>query len=193
MSEMTTIRAAWPIEFRSIDERIVEGIAVPWNETSYLTPDPGGERFLPGSLTRSVRSRGDRLKLFRVHDHTTAIGRAVKMDARHPDGLWASWRIAQTPAGDAALQEIAEGMLDAFSIGFRPVKTRRASDGAREVVEADIHETSLAPIGSYDGARVLAIRSPSFGADEVTAWLEAHPAPLVDLAPMPDLRRYSQR
>lgn len=190
---MSVITAAWPIELRMTDERIVEGIAVPWNETSYLTPDPAGERFLPGSLSKSVRARGDRLKLFRTHDHNTAIGRAVKLDARHPDGLWSSWQIARTPAGDAALAEIVEGMLDAFSIGFRPVKTRRGQDGAREVVEADIHETSVAPIGSYDGARVLAVRMPAFGAAEVTAWLEQHPAPRVNLAPLPDLGRYSRR
>lgn len=188
-----TTRVAFPIELRAVDERVVEGIAVPWNETSYLTPDQAGERFLPGSLTRSVRNRGDRLKLFRNHDHATAIGRVTKLDARHQDGLWASWQIARTPAGDAALQEISEGMLDAFSIGFRAVKSRRGQDGAREIVEADLHETSLAPIGAYDGARVLATRTPASGLDMLEEWLAAHPTPHVDLAPMPDLRRYSTR
>jgi Escherichia/Staphylococcus phage prohead protease len=192
MSEIE-IRAAWPMQLRAMDERIVEGIAVPWNETSYVAGDAAGERFLPGSVTRSIRSRGDRLKLFRNHDHTTAIGRTVKLDPRHEAGLWGSWQIANTPAGDAALQEIAEGMLDAFSVGFRPLKVRRGQDGAREVVDAELHEVSLAPLGAYDGARVLAMRSPSYGADDVTAWLEAHPAPVVDLAPLPDLGRYSRR
>jgi hypothetical protein len=188
-----TDRAAFPLQFRVIDERVVEGIAVPWGETSFVAGDPAGERFLPGSLTRSVRQRGTRLKLFRNHDHSTAIGRVEKLDARHPDGLWSSWRIFNTPAGDAALVEIAEGALDAFSIGFRAVKVRRGEDGAREVVEADVHETSLAPLGAYDGARVLALRTPRTGADEVRAWLEAHPPPVQALAPLPDLGRYSRR
>lgn len=189
----TTTRAAWPMQLRAVDERIVEGIAVPWNETSYATSDAAGERFLPGSVTRSVRSRGDRLKLFRNHDHATAIGRLVKLDPRHEAGLWGSWQIAATPAGDAALQEIAEGMLDAFSIGFRTMKARRGADGAREIVDAEVHEVSLLPLGAYDGARVLSMRSPTYGADDITAWLEAHPAPHVDLAPQPDLGRYSRR
>lgn len=184
-------RVVFPIELRSVDERIVEGILVPWNETSYLTPDPAGERFLPGSLTRSVRARGDRLKLFRNHDHSTAIGRVRKLDPKHEGGLWGSWEIARTPAGDAALVEVAEGMLDAFSVGFRPIKARRGQDGAREIVEGDMHEASLAPIGAYDGARVLAVRTPQFGAAEITEWLAAHPMPRVVRGPR--LGGYSRR
>jgi uncharacterized protein len=191
MSEMT--RAAFPLEWRSVstDERTVEGIGVPWGETSYLAADPAGERFLPGSLTKSVRERGQRLKLFTAHDHSHAIGRVVRIDARHPDGLLASWQLFRTPAGDAALAEIAEGALDSFSIGFRPVKTRRADDGAREIVEADLHEVSVAPIGAYDGARVLSVRTPAGGTvDELRAWLESHPEPVVSLVPPGPVRRY---
>ena len=191
MSETT--RAAFPFELRGVDERIVAGIAVPWNETSFLTPDPAGERFLPGSLLKSIRAKGDRLKLFRTHDHSVAIARARKLDARHPDGLHTEWEVARTPAGDAALVEIAEGMLDCFSIGFRAIKARRGEDGAREILEAEVHEVSLAPLGAYDGARVLATRQPSFGAAEITAWLAEHPPPRVNLAPIPDLGRYSRR
>lgn len=188
MSSETT-RVAFPIEWRTVstDERIVEGLAVPWGEVSYLTPDPAGERFLAGSLTKSVKDRGERLKLFRTHDHTTAIGRPVKLDARHPDGLWASWRIFQTPAGNAALEEIAEGALDSFSVGFRAVRARRDTAGVRDIVEAEVHEVSLAPIGAYYGARVLAVRDTR--PDTVAAWLAANPMPAVCLTPLSPLRR----
>jgi uncharacterized protein len=188
-----TVRAAFEIRNMSVDERVVSGIAVPWNETTLMAGDPGGERFLPGSLTKSVRAKADRLKLFRNHDHAQAIGRAIRMDPRHQDGLYGEWRIAKTPAGDAALQEIVEGMLDMFSIGFVARKSQRAADGVREVLEADLHETSLAPMAAYDGARVLSVRSPRTGPDELLAWLAAHPAPVVDLAPLPVLGGYSRR
>jgi HK97 family phage prohead protease len=185
-----TTRVAFPIEWRtvSVDERIVEGLGVPWGEVSYLTPDPAGERFLPGSLTKSVREKGARLKLFRAHDHSAAIGRAVKLDARHPDGLMSSWRIFKTPAGNAALEEIAEGALDSFSLGFMPKRTQRAPDGVREVVEAELHEVSIAPIGAYDGARVLSMRTPASELDRARAWLQANPAPVVCLTPLRPLR-----
>jgi HK97 family phage prohead protease len=199
MSESTTIM--FPVEWRSVstDERIVSGIAVPWNETSYLTADPKGERFLPGSLTRSVKAKGDRLKLFRggkEHQHESAVARPVGLDARHADGLWASWRFANTPAGDAALNEVAEGMLDSFSVGFRAIRTGRGIDGAREIAEAELLEVTLLPIGAYDGARVLEVRAPAPGrsaADELDEWLAAHPVPEVDRTPLPELHRWTGR
>lgn len=186
----------FPFETRNVstDERVVGGIAVPWNETSYLTADPKGERFLPGSLTRTVKARGDRLKLFRgakeAHGHSVAIGRPIRLDARHPDGLWVDWRIAKTPAGDDALAEVAEGLLDAFSVGFRAIRAGRGQDGAREVAEAELFEVNLLPLGAYDGARVLEVRSPVVAGpslDDLDRWLAEHPAPTVDRTPLPDL------
>ncbi len=161
-----------------VSERIVEGVVVPWNETTFLTDDPRGERFRPGSLTRTVKERGDRVKLFRNHDHNQAVGRAVQWRTTHEGGCWAQFRIAATAAGDEVLSEAREGMLDAFSVGFLPKRETRGADGAREIIEAQLHEVSLCPIGAYDGARVLAMRSG--GSQGHTG------ADPVKLAPMPD-------
>jgi HK97 family phage prohead protease len=182
MTETTTI--TFPVELRAASEgRTIEGIVVPWNETSMLTPHPRGERFLPGSLTRSVRERGAKVKLFRAHDHTTGVGRATRWDPGHERGLWGEFRIAQTPAGDAVLEEVREGMLDAFSVGFVAIKTRSGSDGAREVLEGRLHEVSLAPVAAYDGAEVMALRAPA-------ARYEVPPMPVVNLDPIPRLHPY---
>ena len=193
MTESTALSFA--IDWRapvSTDERTIGGLAVPWNETSMLTPSPAGERFLPGSLTRSVKARGDRLKLFRGnHGHDLVpVGRITKVDARHPDGLWTEWRIANTATGDQTLEEVREGLLDSFSVGFRAIKTQRGADGAREIVEAELGEVTLLPTGAYDGARVLEVRAPTLQAADIAAWLAAHPVPTVDRTPIPDLYRY---
>ena len=167
------------IELRVADtsDRIVEGIVVPWDETSFLTPDPRGERFRSGSLTRTLKDTGDRVKLYRNHDHDTAVGRPVQWKSTDA-GMWAQFRIAKTPAGDAVLNEIHEGMLDAFSVGFRPVRETRGADGAREVIEAKLHEVSITPMGAYDGARVLAVRTPN------TTPAVLPPMPVVNLSPL---------
>jgi HK97 family phage prohead protease len=194
MSESTSV-IVYECRNLVVDERVISGIVMPYNETSYLVPDPKGERFLPGSLTRSVKAKGDRIKLFRApssreHDHATAIARAMSFDARHPDGLWAEWRVGKTPAGDAALNEVAEGLLDAFSVGFRAIRAGRGADGAREVAEAELLEVNILPLGAYDGARVLETRAPAPGLtrDELEQWLAEHPAPAIDRRPLPDLR-----
>jgi HK97 family phage prohead protease len=175
------------LELRVPDEsqRFVEGIVVPWGETSFLTPDPKGERFTAGSLTRSIGERGHRLKLFHAHNHDRAIGRAVEWRPDDAAGCWAQFRIAATPAGDEVLTEVQEGMLDAFSVGFRPIRMRRGPDGAREVLEAALHEVSIAPVGAYDGARVLATRTP---VSALVAPLP--PMPEINLAPLPMLTRW---
>jgi HK97 family phage prohead protease len=199
LSETT---AAFVIEWRapvSTDERIVGGIAVPWNEVSRLTGDSVGERFLPGSLTRTVKARGTRLKLYRGnHGHDMVpVGVPVSIDPRHADGLWTTWRIARTPVGDQTLEEVREGLLDSFSIGFRdltpPGKRRSAVDGVREIHEAELGEVTLLPSGAYDGARVLEVRAPVLVAADLTAWLAAHPVPQVDRTPLPDLHRFTRR
>ena len=179
---MTEIRHATfaGVELRVPDmtERIVEGIVVPWGETTLLTDDPRGERFRPGSLTRTIKERGHLVKLFRAHDHNVGVGRAVQWKATHDAGLWAQFRIAATPAGDDVLVEVREGMLDAFSVGFLSKRETRGPDGAREIIEAQLHEVSLCPIGAYDGARVLAMRQPRFTLPAVA------PMPAVDLGPV---------
>lgn len=175
-------RAAFPLELRvaDLEERTLEGVVVPYGETTFLTSDPAGERFVAGSLTRTVTERGANVKLFRAHDHSHAIGKAVGWDPDHKRGLWGTFRMAATPAGNDALLELREGVLDAFSIGFRAVRARRGRDGAREIEEAALHEVSVAPMGAYDGARVLALRTPAAPV--------LPPMPAVNLEPVPPLR-----
>lgn len=186
MSDKTyAIFPALQLRVPDVSERIVEGIVVPWGETTFLTPDPKGERFEPGSLTRTLAEKaekGQTVKLFRNHQHDQAVGRAVAWKPDHELGCWAAFRIGSGPIGDAILSEVAEGLLDAFSVGFQPKRERRGADGAREVLEARLHEVSIAPIGAYDGARVLAMRTPA----KVP---ELPPMPEVNLAPIPPLYR----
>jgi HK97 family phage prohead protease len=66
---------------------------------------------------------------------------------------------SESALGDETLNDVREGYLPAMSVGFRPVQTRRGTGGVTEVVEAQLVEVSLLPIGAYDGARVLALRS----------------------------------
>jgi uncharacterized protein len=149
------------VELRVPDtaERVVEGIVVPWGETSFLTPDPKGERFMPGSLTRTVTDR-PKVKLFINHRHDEAVGKAVAWRPDDERGLWGSFHVPVSEAGDRVLAAVRDELLDAFSVGFRPIRVRRAADGAREVLEAALHEVSIAPVGAYDGAKVLAMRVP---------------------------------
>lgn len=179
----TTITRLVELRTEQISERIVSTRLVPYGETSMATPYPKGERFLPGSLSKSLAewARSARpLKLFRGHDHKEAVGLATGYDPEAPGGPLAEFRIANTAAGDGVLQEVEQGLLDAMSVGFHALRERRGRDGAREVVEARLFEASIAPLGAYDGAQVLALRTPQpFVIDR--ARLQLPPAPVIDL------------
>jgi uncharacterized protein len=160
MTEMAT----FGVELRAAtdgDGRTLTGIAIPYGEITMHSPHPaagGGERFAVGAFKRTVghRAAGRLPKLFRNHQHDVAVGVATEM--RDTDaGVVASWRMADTPAGNAALQEFREGVLDSLSIGFRAVRETMV-DGVREIREAHLLEVSLVPLPAYAGAMVLSAR-----------------------------------
>lgn len=149
-----------PMEIRGVDTdgRTVDGVVVPYDEISYLTPNPQGERVIRGAFTKSARQRGGKIFLFRGHDHGHPVGRAV--DFRdEPDGLHGSFQIRESVLGDDTLADLRDGYLPGMSVGFRALQTRRGTDGAVEVVEGQLIEVSLVALSAYEGARVLALRS----------------------------------
>lgn len=143
------------------DGRTVEGIAVPYGETTTLTPH-GAERFRPGSMTKTLNDWGmskRRIPVLRGHDTNTPIGKVVEW-ADEPDGLHVTAQLADTRHGRDAIEEVQAGILDGFSIGFRSIQAQTVA-GVREVREAAWHELSLVALPAYTGARVLAHRQAS--------------------------------
>ena len=169
------------MELRAVDAqaRTITGVVAPYDATSYLTPDPAGERIVRGAFSTSIRQRETKVPLLIQHDVERAVGMSrswVEADS----GLTATFAVRQSPEGDRALDDAREGYLSALSVGFRPLNQRRASDGVREVAEAMLVEVSLVLIGAYPGADVLAVRT----AQDLDALLApfANP-PDVDLSP----------
>jgi len=164
-----------PMELRDVDSdgRTLEGVVVPYDETSYLTPNPAGERVLRGAFAKSAKQRGGRVFLFRGHDHGHPVGRAVTF-SDEPDGLHGTFQIRTSLLGDETLADVREGYLPGMSVGFRPLQTRRGAAGETEVVEAQLMEVSLVAIGAYDSARVLALREAADVAPP-PVWIGAPP------------------
>ena len=83
------------------------------------------------------------------------------------------------------LAEVGEGLLDAFSIGFQPGPcTGVAPTVPGRSSRPRLHEVSIAPIGAYDGARVLAMRTPARRSRSTLP-----PMPEVNLTPLPPFVR----
>ena len=156
------------IEIRSDGTgRTVHGILVPYNTPARVSD--GGpayeEMFAPGAFARDIEARnGDfrGVKFLYQHQHDEPIGRAVELrdDA---SGLFGAFRVAKTSKGDEVLELLREGVLDSFSIGFRPIDPAPGDPlNINEPVvrvKAGLRETSVVTFPAYAGALIAGVRA----------------------------------
>src|ERR1700756_2020932 len=112
--------------------RTVHGVVVPFGVESEVRDAGYGhsyrERIEYGATARSIAERGHKLKLFTGHDRARLpIGKAVELTEKR-DGLHAAFSIPDTSAGNDALELVRSGVVDSFSIGFKPVRHRQDGD-----------------------------------------------------------------
>ena len=174
-----------PMELRSVSEpeRIIVGVIAPYGETSYLTPNPRGERIGAGAFAKSLRQRGDRIPLFRNHDHSRKLGQSRSF-VDDGGALIGEFAVLEGDHGDALLADCRAGYLDALSAGFQTLNAGRGRDGATEVREARLVEVSATALAAYAGAGLLSVRNAQT-TDQLLAPFQNPPA--VNLQPIPPL------
>ncbi|MPZ14277.1 MAG: hypothetical protein GEU73_07610 [Chloroflexi bacterium] len=182
-----------PVEHRTAEiagvsfaQRIIEMIAVPYNETTLVMyrGEPWEERVEPGAFD-GVEKRPNRIKANRDHDVRRTIGKALNLWPSREEGLVAEIRIAQTALGDETLALAEEDILGA-SVGFAvPGSGQVLNRPKRTIRKAFLDHIALLPNPAYEGALVTGVRGdnkPEDAADmapldtphvdEVVAWLE---------------------
>ena len=174
------------MQLRSIDEprRIVTGIVAPYDQTTYLVPDPAGERIRRGAFRRSLTHKADKIPLFRNHDRGMRMG-VSRSFAETPEGLVGEFRVNEGDAGDALLEECRHGYLSGLSAGFFALQRDRGADGAREVVEGKLVECSVVGHPAYEGSGMLTVRNAQ-DLDVILAPFQNRPD--VNLDPLPPVR-----
>lgn len=128
----------------SLEDRVITGMLLPYNEEG---------RTNLGRLTASADSAltlADLVPLNVEHKPQDVIGKAVTVEAG-ADGLHASFKVLETPAGDAALLEVAEGLRASLSVEVDPVVTR----GGR-IVSGTVTGAALVAKPAFAGAKLNA-------------------------------------
>jgi hypothetical protein len=87
------------------------------------------------------------------HDSSQPVG-LVTSRTETPEGMLFTAKIADTPAGNEALQLAKEGVLDNVSVGVDVVTSSRAEDGTMIITSAIWRELSLVPIPAFSGATI---------------------------------------
>jgi hypothetical protein len=173
------------MEIRNVDPDLREmvGVVAPYDEVSYFTNDPAGERIIRGAFAKSIRQKGRKIPLLRNHDQSRRIGNAVGW-VDDPEGLTGTFKMVDGEHGDMMLEDLRNGCLDSLSVGFKPLVVKRGADGVREVREAMLGEVSVVAIPAFAGAAVLAVRNAQ-DLDALLAPFQNRPD--VNLAPVTPL------
>jgi HK97 family phage prohead protease len=153
---MEMIKRSFEIRATDTEQRTVEGIAVPYNETY----DMGGgrlERFQKGAVDTTQH-----VKLFR--DHNEIIGVVTEMQDSD-QGLLIRAKISETNLGNETLALVKDGAIRSFSVGFIP-KENRTEGNTTIRTKVDLKEVSLVPFPAYDNAAVLAVREEETNQEE---------------------------
>lgn len=141
------------------DGRTVFGLVVPYNLEATVDDGAGPyrEMFAPGAFARSIEQRRHKVKLNAQHDlRRFPIGRAVDLTDT-PEGVRGAFYISATREGDDALTLLRDGTVDAFSVGFKPLRHRNVK-GVIVRTEAVLGEVSLVGSPAYETALVSGVR-----------------------------------
>jgi HK97 family phage major capsid protein len=152
-----------PISLTAADSqsRTISGQIVTWGEQGNTSAGP--TIFASDSIKFN---KG--IKLLLEHDRTRPIGKLIAHEVTD-SGIVATFKIAETTAGNDALVEAATGMRDGFSVGVK-VDAWDNQDGVMVISKSSIVETSLVTDPAIDSARVaeVAASEDSVTSEEVT-------------------------
>jgi HK97 family phage major capsid protein len=125
-------------------KRTITGTIVTWNEQGNTSVGP--TVFAADSIEIKP------VKLLLEHDRTRPIGKMVSHNVTS-SGIEATFKIANTMAGEDALVEATEGLRDGFSVGAQ-INEWTNNKGIMQITSATLDEVSLVTDPAIDSARV---------------------------------------
>jgi HK97 family phage prohead protease len=166
----TLRRLAPDLSIRS-DGRTIYGRVMPYGVETTVNDGFGAyvEVFRHGAFAKTIRERGDRIKLIVNHDKFGSLPIGVSTGFTETrQGLDGEFRVSETTAGNDALTLVRDGAADSFSVGFIPVIPGPSDpvprSGIVERTEAKLLEVSVVAFPAYEDARIAGVR---FDLDEI--------------------------
>jgi len=150
----------------SEERREISGKIVPMGTGEIGHTNMGGVVFEAGSIDIEDPSK---IKLLSQHDMKKPIGRMVTATVR-PDGIYATFKLSRSTAGNDALIQAQEGLVSGLSVGAEVVASKPSRDGHIVVSSARLKEVSLVTEPAFKSAQVLEI-----AAEEVIPAEETQP------------------
>lgn len=101
------------------------------------------------------------------HNTDMPIGKAIEMSIKDIEGFWIKAMLSKADDVADIVTKIKEGILRAFSIGFRALDKPEVIDGVRHIKAIELYEVSVVSIPSNREALFSIAKSLQFGSDIV--------------------------
>jgi phage head maturation protease len=144
-------------------QRVITLVAVPYEAEA--TVEYRGSLWRESFERRAfdgIEKRPGRVKVNRDHDKHRLVGKAIRFWPSRDEGLVADVKISQTPLGDETLaladDEVLNGSVEFAVRGSDQLLDPR--NMTRRIRRAYLGFIGLVPDPAYEGAKVLAVRSP---------------------------------
>jgi len=145
------------------DGRTVYGLCVPYDSPAFIREAGASyeEVFRFGAFSETVAPDvARRVKFLANHDRSSfPLGSALSLEEQSV-GLVGEFRVANTTAGNDALELIRSGDVDGLSIGFAPREDRGTpAGGIVERLKAKLFEVSAVTFPAYNLATIGGVRT----------------------------------
>jgi HK97 family phage prohead protease len=138
----------------SEERREISGKIVPMGTGEIGNTNMGGVVFEAGSIDIADPSK---IRLLSQHDIKKPIGRMVSAEVREGDGIYATFKLSRSTAGNDALIQAQEGLVSGLSVGAEVIASKPSRDGHIVVTAAKLKEVSLVTEPAFKSAQVLEI------------------------------------
>ena len=148
----------------SEDRREISGKIVPLGTGEIGHTNLGAYTFESGSIDiEDVKA----IKLFSQHDMKKPIGRMISAETREGIGIFATFKLSRSTAGNDALVMAQEGLVTGMSIGAEIIASKPSREGHTVVTAAKLKEVSLVTEPAFKSAQVLEIAAEEASAEAV--------------------------
>jgi HK97 family phage prohead protease len=135
---------------------------------TYKTLDRDKDRSNRGMFDKSWKENSHLIRLFVNHDKTQAPGKPLQFwdDA---EGAYTKAKIGTHTLGEDTLKMLDEGVIQAVSFGFLPIKVKEIKGKGNDLLEVQHMETSLLTHwGAHDDSRIVSVQK-ALGLKELTS------------------------
>lgn len=143
------------------ESRELSGLIVPFGQVGNTS---GGEViFEAGSI---VEINPSQVRLLMEHDTGRPVGKGKSFDVRANEGIYGTFEIARTTAGDDLLEEARFGIRDGLSVGAS-ILDYEMDGSVMRVRAAEIIEVSAVTFPAFDSARVVEVKGSEGESDSL--------------------------